>query len=132
MNCKALSLFGVVAGLLLIAGPVSAHHGTAAYETNKFTTIKGTVTDYQFMNPHSEILIDVKDASGKVAKWVGEAGSVTSMTRKGWTRNLLKPGDEITMIGNRAKNGSTTMRLSKIVLANGKEYLVDRAEDYAN
>jgi hypothetical protein len=116
----------------IVSTPVRAHHGTAVYDTAKLTTIKGTVTDYQFINPHSIILLDVKDDAGKVANWVLEAGSGTSMSRKGWTRNLLKQGDQITAVGNRAKNGSPTMRLSKIALSNGKEYFVDRGEDYAN
>jgi len=127
-----MSLLTTVAGLLLASISVLAHHGTAVYDTTKLTTLKGTVTDFQFINPHSIILFDVKDGSGKVSKWVLEAGSGTSMSRKGWTRDLLKPGDQITATGNLAKNGSNTMRLLKIVLSTGKEYFVDRGEDYAN
>jgi hypothetical protein len=134
---RPMSLLALSIGIFMIAGPIvstpiSAHHGTAVYDTAKLTTLKGTVTNYQFMNPHSIILLDVRDDAGKVANWVLEAGSGTSMSRKGWSRNLLKPGDQITAVGNRAKNGSSTMRLSKIALSNGKEYFVDRGEDYAN
>ncbi len=131
MKRSPMSLIALVAGLLVISSTIAsnsifsspnpAHHGTAVYDTTKLSTLKGTVTDYQFINPHSEIYLDVKGDSGKVAKWILEAGSGTSMSRKGWTRNLLKPGDQITAIGNRAKNGSNTMRLSKIALADGKE-----------
>jgi len=127
-----MSLLALVAGLLLASVSVFAHHGTAVYDTTKLTTLKGTVTDFQFINPHSIILFEVKDGTGKVAKWVLEAGSGTSMSRKGWTRDLLKPGHQITATGNLAKNGSNTMRLLKIVLSTGKEYFVDRGEDYAN
>ncbi len=133
MNRRTISVLALVASILIGASPILAHHGTAVYDTTKLTTLKGTVTDYQFINPHSEIFLDVKDESGNTAKWVLEAGSGTSMSRKGWTRSLLKPGDQITANGNRAKNGSNTMRLLNIVLSNGKEYLVDRVgSDYAN
>lgn len=118
-------------GLLIVSSPGFAHHGSAAYEA-KLTTLKGTVTDFQVMNPHSEISFDVRDATGKPAKWIGEAGSVTTMSRNGWTRNMLKPGDQITVTGNRVKNGSNIMRLSKIVLPNGKEFFLERAEDYSD
>ena len=134
---SSVSLLVLVTGLLVVSlqvfsAAIPAHHGTAVYDTTKLSTLKGTVTDYQFINPHSVIGLDVKDETGKVSNWVLEAGSGTSMSRKGWTRNLLKPGDQITATGNRAKNGSNTMRLSKIALSNGKEYFVDRGEDYAN
>jgi hypothetical protein len=132
LNRRPIYLLALVAWILIVSSPIQAHHGTAVYDTTKLTTLKGTVTDYQFINPHSEIFLEVKDETGNVAKWVLEAGSGTSMSRKGWTRNLLKPGDQITANGNRAKNGSNTMRLLNIVLSNGKEYLVDRGEDYAN
>jgi hypothetical protein len=132
MKIRSLLLVALVATLLMVSGPIFAHHGTAAYESNKLTSLKGTVTDFRYINPHSEIFFDVKDDTGKVTKWIGEAGSVTSMSRRGWNRNLLKPGDPITAVGNRAKNKSNSMRLLKIVLSDGKEYFVDRGEDYVD
>jgi hypothetical protein len=133
MKFRTFTFFGLIAGLLAVATPIFAHHGASAYDTKKLTTLKGTVTDFQFMNPHSELFLDVKDASsGKVEKWSAEAASMTTMSRLGWSRNLFKPGDQITIVGNRAKNGSPTMRLSKVVLANGKEFAVQRGEDYAD
>jgi hypothetical protein len=117
--------------LLLVSTPIFAHHGASAYEP-KLTTLKGTITDYQFMNPHTELFFDVKDVSGKVQTWTAEAASALTMYRLGWTKNIFKPGDQITVAGNRAKNGSNTMRLRKVVLANGKEFVIDRGEDYAD
>jgi hypothetical protein len=118
--------------MVVVSAPVFAHHGASAYDSKKLTTLKGTVTDYLFMNPHTEIVFEVKDASGKVEKWTAEAASLVTMSRFGWTKNMFKPGDQITVSGNCAKNGSYTMRLSKVVLPNGKEYVVQRGEDYAD
>lgn len=116
--------------LLLFSAPAFAHHGASAYEP-KLTTLKGTITDYQFMNPHTEVSFDVKDSSGKVQNWTAEAASALTMSRLGWTRSMFKPGDQITVVGNSAKNGSHTMRLRKVTF-NGKDYMIDRGEDYAD
>ena len=133
MRCTfSLKSCAVLALSLSVVAPVFAHHGASAYESKKLTTLKGTVTDFQFMNPHSEIFFEVKNADGKVEKWSAEAASMVTMSRLGWTKTLFKPGDQITVVGNRARNGSPTMRLSKVVLANGKEYAVQRGEDYAD
>ena len=132
MKIRAFSFFALAVVVLIAWAPVFAHHGASAYESKKLTTLKGTVTDFQFMNPHSEIFFEVKNADGKVEKWSAEAASMVTMSRLGWTKTLFKPGDQITVVGNRARNGSPTMRLSKVVLANGKEYAVQRGEDYAD
>jgi len=105
----------------MVSGPVFAHHGTAAYETAKLTTVKGTVTEFQFINPHVEITVEVKDDKGKIEKWLGEANSPNVLSRHGWSKEMIKLGDQITVIGYRAKNGSYTLRLQKVVLSNGQE-----------
>ena len=132
MKIKNFALFAFTVALLIASSPVFAHHGASAYDTKKLTTLKGTVTEFQFMNPHSEIFFEVKNADGKVEKWSAEAASMVTMSRFGWSKNLFKAGDQITVVGNRARNGSLSMRLSKVVLANGKEYGVQRGEDYAD
>jgi hypothetical protein len=124
-------LLALAAALLTVSAPISAHHGASVYDSKKLTTLKGTVTDFQFMNPHTEILFDVTDANGKIDKWTGEAPSLTTMSRAGWNKNMFKPGDQITFIGNLAKSGSHIMRLRKVVFPNGKETVMDRGEDYA-
>jgi hypothetical protein len=132
MKTKFLSLFVLGIALLVVSTPIFAHHGSSAYESKKLTTLKGTVMDFQFMNPHSEIVFEVKDDTGKVEKWTAEAASSLAMSRLGWNKNIFKPGDQVTIIGNRAKNGSYTMRLRKVIFANGKETVMDRGEDYAD
>lgn len=131
MRPGPVTLFAWSFCLLLISTSAFAHHGASAYEP-KLTTLKGTITDYQFMNPHTEVSFNVTDANGKVQNWMAEAASALTMSRLGWTKNMFKPGDQITAAGNRAKNGSNTMRLRKVVLANGKEFIIERGEDYAN
>ena len=117
--------------MFLVCVPLWAHHGASVYESDKLTTLTGTVTDFKFMNPHSEIFFDVKDDKGNVQKWVAEAASVASLSRAGWTRNTLKPGDPVTIIGNIAKNGTFALRLSAVVLPSGKKITMERGEDYA-
>jgi len=114
-------LVGLFAVLLMISTAVSAHHGTSAYDTTKLTTVKGTVTDFQFNNPHVIISVETKDDKGKVELWISEANSPNVLTRHGWDRDIIKKGDQITIIGYRPKNGAKTMRLQKVVLSNGQE-----------
>jgi hypothetical protein len=104
-----------------ISAPMFPHHGTSAYDTTKLTTVKGTVTDFRFNNPHVMISVEAKDDKGKVEIWISEANSPNVLTRHGWDRDIIKKGDQITIIGNRPKNGAKTMRLQKVVLSNGQE-----------
>ena len=121
MNSWRSASLIVFIGLLVVSLPTLAHHGTAAYETAKLTTVKGMATEFKFINPHVEITVEVKDDKGKVEKWLGEANSPNVLSRHGWSKEIIKPGDEITVIGYRAKNGSYTLRLQKVVLSNGQE-----------
>src|SRR5260370_38821062 len=121
LGVKPFVLFTIVVGLLVVSGPTFAHHGTANYDMTKVVTLKGTVTDFQFINPHTLILFDVKNEKGIVEHWQAEATSPNHLVRDAWTKNMVKSGDEITISGFRAKNGSTVMRFQKMVLANGQE-----------
>ena len=108
--------------VLLVAAPLLAHHGEVNYDTEKAVSVKGTVTNFQFINPHVQIFLDVKNGKGEIEKWSCEARSPIMLVRVGgWDKNTLKPGDVITASGYRGKNGSNTLRLKKIVLANGQE-----------
>ena len=130
MNVKVATRFALAAVVLLVSGPAFAHHGAAGYESNKVTTLKGTVTEFRFQNPHAQIFLDVKDSTGKVQNWILEAVGIATLSRGGWSKSIMKPGDEITVTGNPAKNGSPSMRLTKVVLASGKELGLERGEDY--
>jgi hypothetical protein len=121
MKTRSWRWFTGIAVLLTIAAPLFAHHGTSAYDTTKLVTIKGTVTDYQFNNPHVMISVEAKDDNGKTETWISEANSPNVLTRHGWSRDIIKAGDQITVIGYRPKNGAKTLRLQKVVLSNGQE-----------
>lgn len=116
-----LAMSAGIAVLLMVAAPIFAHHGTSAYDTSKLTTVKGAVTDFQFNNPHVMISVEAKDEKGKVEMWICEANSPNVLTRHGWNRDIIKIGDQITIIGNRPKNGTKTLRLQKVILSNGQE-----------
>jgi len=119
-----LAVFPVAAVLLLLSlgGSAFAHHGFVSwFDMSKSTTVKGTVTSYDWTNPHAYIYFDVKDEKGAVEKWSAELGALGMLARAGWSRNTLKPGDEITATGNRAKDGKPIMHLDKIIMANGQE-----------
>ena len=108
--------------VLFVAAPLLAHHGEVNYETDKEVSVKGTVTSFQFINPHVLIFMDVKNDKGEIEKWTNEARSPSMLVRVGdWNKNTLKPGDVITAIGFRSKNGAPALRLKKIVLADGRE-----------
>ena len=105
-----------------IAPRAFAHHGDAGYDTSKLVTVKGTVTEFHFINPHIEIFIDLKKDDHSVEQWHGELNSPNLVSRMaGWNGKTLKPGDEIVLIGHRAKNGLNVLRLERVLLANGTE-----------
>jgi hypothetical protein len=105
-----------------VSGPLLAHHGEANYDTDKTVSVKGVVTDFEFVNPHVLISLDVKTDKGEIEKWVGEARSPAMLSRYGgWDKNTIKVGDTITFYGHRTKNGTPFMRLEKVVLPDGKE-----------
>jgi len=83
------------------------------------------------MNPHAEIDIDVNDTAGKAEKFIVESVSPLGLSRLGWTKDLLKPGDSITVTGNLSKNGTHILRLKKIVFPTGKELYIQSGEDYS-
>jgi hypothetical protein len=114
----------LVVGLLLGVPSLWAHHGLAAFDTTHTVKMEGTVTDFQWINPHAYIFADLKDENGKVANWKLELGSLGMLTRfGGWTRNTVKRGDRVTVQGFRAKDGSPYMSLGKIVLPDGRTLL---------
>ncbi len=110
--------------LLLGVPSLLAHHGLAAFDTTHTVKMSGTVTEFQWINPHSYIFADLKDDAGKVSNWKCEMGSLGMLTRfGGWTATTVKPGDKVTIQGFRAKDGSAYMSLGKIDLPDGRTLL---------
>ena len=121
MKNLVLSL-AILFAALISSAPVLAHHGETNYDTEKLVTVKATVTDFQFINPHVQIFLDAANEKGEIEKWTCEARSPAMLVRNGdWDKNTLKPGDVITAIGFQSRNGAKILRLKKIVLSNGKE-----------
>jgi diphthamide biosynthesis methyltransferase len=121
MKIRHSVILAAAAGFLTLMSPTFAHHGTAAYETTQETTVKGTVTDFQFVNPHTLIFLDVKNEKGDVEHWQVDAQSPNQLARDGWNKNTLKSGDQIAVTGYRAKNHAYILRYLKVVLPDGRE-----------
>ena len=109
MKTKTAMLLAIAAGIVLMAGSLLAHHGQANYNTKESVTVSGTVTDFQFVNPHSLVFLECKDDKGQPEKWQGELTSPNHLVRAGWKKNSLKPGDQVTMTGFRAMSGAPSM-----------------------
>jgi Family of unknown function (DUF6152) len=117
---KLALVLGLGLVVLMVSAPLMAHHGEANYDTDKVVSVKGTVSEFEFINPHTLITLDAKNEKGEMEKWNCEARSPGMLVRVGgWDKNTLKAGDVITVTGYRAKNGSPVMRLQKITLADG-------------
>jgi len=118
---KLAAIAFVAAGLFAVSVPVFAHHGTAAFETSRTITMKATVTDWFWANPHCFVKFDYKNDKGEVEHWVVETSNPPDMTNRGWTIHTLKPGDEITITVLPVKNGKPIGRLRHVVLPNGQD-----------
>jgi DNA/RNA endonuclease YhcR with UshA esterase domain len=105
--------------LALVALPLSAHHGDTNYDLTTPFSISGTISEFRFINPHIQITLEVTDGDGKVTTWVGQGTSPNMLVHRGWSRTMLKPGDRVTLSGNRSKNGSPAIKFSE-VLVDGK------------
>jgi hypothetical protein len=119
-------------GLIVPALPVLAHHSFAAeYDAKQPVTLKGTVTKFEWTNPHARFYIDVKDESGKVVNWNLELASPNVLGRQGWTRHSLNVGDTVTVEGSRAKDGSQMANARTVTLADGRKVGARSADDGA-
>ena len=115
---------GVVGALLLsAAATLSAHHAWPV-NNQRQVTVKGTVLDFTWSNPHPMITIEVKNDTGQVEKWSIGGPAITRMEANGWTSMTLKPGDVITGIGYQFSDGQKIVRLDRVILADGREIRV--------
>ena len=127
MKGKRACCLVVVFGFLLVAVPMFAHHGNSAYDMAKTLTLKATITDYKYTNPHTQISFDVTDDKGNVEHWIAETTNPAMLSRVGWSRESLKPGDQVTLIVNPNKVGAKVVFLQKVVFADGKELSTAKA-----
>src|SRR5262245_35698550 len=116
----AAVVLGIAAGG---AAPLAHHAFSAEFDASKPVTLRGAVTRVDWINPHSWLYIDVKDAGGKVTSWKVEMGAPNQLLRRGWNKNTIPVGTEVVVEGYRAKNGSDIANGGSVVLADGKKLL---------
>jgi len=111
----------VLGSALTFSGVAFAHHGWAAFASDTQVTLKGTVIEFHFVNPHSVIELQVKSAQGQPQVWECELTSRINLATRGWTAGSLRDREKITITGYPARSGAHALRVSKIVLSNGSE-----------
>ena len=115
------SFVQVLAMLALFASaPLVAHHSWPV-SRDQLVTVKGTVTDFAWNNPHPMIGLEVRTDDGKVEKWTVGGPAINRMEANGWTKNTVKPGDVITGIGYQFSDGQKIIRLERVIMPDGKE-----------
>lgn len=117
-----------VAALLVVGSSSRAHHGNAAYDADHPVTIKGTVTEFNWSNPHVQIYLDVKDDKKNVVHWSVETYSPGKLVRAGWNKDVIKPGDQVSVTLIPAKSGAPVGFLHKLVLSDGKELKLEELD----
>jgi Family of unknown function (DUF6152) len=119
-----------VAGLLLAAAPLAAHHSFAAeYDSQKRITLTGKFTKMDWVNPHSWIHMEAMNpATGKIETWDIETGPPNTLYRNGWRKDAIKAGDEIVVVGSLAKNGSNTINARSVKTPDGRTLLAGSSE----
>ncbi len=119
---------------LVIAGGISsplanAHHSFAAhFLPDSRVTISGVVSEYRFRNPHALIYVDVSDANGDAQRWRVETNSPSIMRRRGWSADVIQPGDEVTIEGYPTRDGANAMRVYRLVFSDGRELIGQRPD----
>ena len=131
MNVRRAMFAAVLLMIACSSGPLSAHHSFSMFEMDKNVTYTGAVVEYRWNNPHVHFTVDIKPGPGVeptiVGRWDVEGGSTNIMTRQGWTRATLKPGDPITLVGHPMRDGSKGISLFYMIRPDGKRLYHDIA-----
>jgi len=127
MRSRLAILFAMLIGFLSAGVPMFAHHGNSAYDMSKTVPMKATVTKFEYSNPHTQVYYDVTDEKGNVEHWVAETTNPAMLNRVGWSRESLKPGDQVVLWVNPNKVGAKITFLQKVVFSDGKELSTAKA-----
>jgi hypothetical protein len=124
MSPRFTAIVSLAAGILFASLPSHAHHGSnVVYDLTQSITISGTVTRFQFVNPHALIFVEVTGEDGETVEWLAGLPSASGLgSREGWTRDTIKPGDEVTIIGAPARSGAPSLWTEQIT-RDGEEML---------
>ncbi len=120
MRNKLVTIVVVAVGLLIVSVPLMAHHGAAAFDVGKEITLKGTVTEWIWSNPHCLLRFDVRDENGQVVRWIAETQNPRNMTNRGWAKTSFRLGDQVTVTVRPVKNGRRLGRILQVVLPSGQ------------
>lgn len=122
MSDRSPFILGLWVALLGASVPAAAHHSFAAiFDASKPVKVTGTVTRVEWMNPHTWIYVDAKNASGGVEQWAFELGSPNRLMRFGWNQDSLQNGTTVTITGSRARDGSLKAAADQVTLPDGKQ-----------
>jgi hypothetical protein len=119
VRSRWLLTLALTTGAVILSVPMFAHHGNAAFDAGKKVTLKGTVAEWVWANPHCWLKFDVKGDNG-VVRWVAETNNAPDMIERGWSKQSFKPGDEVTVTVEPVKNGNPVGRVLEVVLPNGQ------------
>jgi hypothetical protein len=122
---RVRSFLVAIIAVILISLPVSAHHSHGNYNMGTYTTLKGTVKEVQWVNPHTWVYLEVADAKGEATVWALEGASVIQLQRRGWSKEKLKAGDKISVRCHQLRDGSNGCLLGFITTADGVETIFD-------
>lgn len=120
MNTRAVAAL-TIATCLMLPPSANAHHGAASFDNEKTLTLKGTVTEWLWLNPHCFLKIDVKDETGTMRNWNLELGNPTDSSSVGYRRTTFKPGDEVSVTVTPVKSGAPIGRLRTVILSSGQK-----------
>jgi hypothetical protein len=121
--------FAAIASLLFVPGSIWAHHGNSAYDLDHPITLKATITEFDFVNPHVQVYFDAKNSKGKIEHWSSETVSPGMLIRAGWKKDELKPGEGITITIAPAKSGEPVGYVLEINTDDGRDYKLGQGRD---